>query len=581
MAFDGVTVAGLAKEIREQVLNGRISKIAQPEEDELLLTIKVQKTACRLLMSANASLPLLYFTEKNKPSPVTAPNFCMLLRKHIGNGRITAVTQPGLERILDFTIEHLNEMGDLCIKHLIIELMGKHSNIIFCNDSYQIIDSIKHVSAMVSSVREVLPGREYFIPETMHKKDPLSLTFEAFTDSMKTHPYPLYKALYTSFTGLSPVMGTEICHRAGINADCDPVSLSEMEQLHLYRTLTYLMEDVKEGRFAPQVVFQDGMPVEFSAVVLECYQGCTSRSFSSISELLEYFYAARSQASRIHQKSADLRRVVQTNLERSLKKYDLQKKQLKDTLKRDRYKLYGELIHTYGYAVEEGSRQMQAWNYYDNNKEITIPLDPDLTAQQNAKRYFEKYNKQKRTFEALSRFIEETEAEIEYLRSVSNALDISIEENDLTQIKEELRESGYIRKRGAKEKKARFTSRPFHYVTAEGFHLYAGRNNYQNEELTFHFASGNDWWFHSKKAPGSHVILKQDGREIPDHVFELAGQLAAYYSSARDAQKVEIDYIQKKQVKKVAGAKPGFVIYHTNYSLMATPTLEGLTEQKD
>ena len=581
MAFDGVTVAGLAKEIREQVLNGRISKIAQPEEDELLLTIKVQKTACRLLMSANASLPLLYFTEKNKPSPVTAPNFCMLLRKHIGNGRITAVTQPGLERILDFTIEHLNEMGDLCIKHLIIELMGKHSNIIFCNDSYQIIDSIKHVSAMVSSVREVLPGREYFIPETMHKKDPLSLTFEAFTDSMKTHPYPLYKALYTSFTGLSPVMGTEICHRAGINADCDPVSLSEMEQLHLYRTLTYLMEDVKEGRFAPQVVFQDGMPVEFSAVVLECYQGCTSRSFSSISELLEYFYAARSQASRIHQKSADLRRVVQTNLERSLKKYDLQKKQLKDTLKRDRYKLYGELIHTYGYAVEEGSRQMQAWNYYDNNKEITIPLDPDLTAQQNAKRYFEKYNKQKRTFEALSRFIEETEAEIEYLRSVSNALDISIEENDLTQIKEELRESGYIRKRGAKEKKARFTSRPFHYVTADGFHLYAGRNNYQNEELTFHFASGNDWWFHSKKAPGSHVILKQDGREIPDHVFELAGQLAAYYSSARDAQKVEIDYIQKKQVKKVAGAKPGFVIYHTNYSLMATPTLEGLTEQKD
>lgn len=581
MAFDGVTVAGLAKEIREQVLNGRISKIAQPEEDELLLTIKVQKTACRLLMSANASLPLLYFTEKNKPSPVTAPNFCMLLRKHIGNGRITAVTQPGLERILDFTIEHLNEMGDLCIKHLIIELMGKHSNIIFCNDSYQIIDSIKHVSAMVSSVREVLPGREYFIPETMHKKDPLSLTFEAFTDSMKTHPYPLYKALYTSFTGLSPVMGTEICHRAGINADCDVASLSEMEQLHLYRTLTYLMEEVKEGRFAPQVVFQDGMPVEFSAVVLECYQGCTSREFSSISELLEYFYAARSQASRIHQKSADLRRIVQTNLERSLKKYDLQKKQLKDTQKRDRYKLYGELIHTYGYAVEEGSRQMQARNYYDNNKEITIPLDPDLTAQQNAKRYFEKYNKQKRTFEALSRFIEETEAEIEYLRSVSNALDISIEENDLTQIKEELRESGYIRKRGAKEKKARFTSRPFHYVTADGFHLYAGRNNYQNEELTFHFASGNDWWFHSKKAPGSHIILKQDGREIPDHVFELAGQLAAYYSSARDAQKVEIDYIQKKQVKKVAGAKPGFVIYHTNYSLMATPTLEGLTEQKN
>ena len=224
---------------------------------------------------------------------------------------------------------------------------------------------------------------------------------------------------------------------------------------------------------------------------------------------------------------------------------------------------------------------MTAWNYYDNNKEITIPLDPDMSVSDNAKRYFDKYNKQKRTFEALTRFIEETESEIEYLRSVSNALDISVEENDLTQIKEELRESGYIKKRGPKEKKARFTSRPFHYVTSDGFHLYAGRNNYQNDELTFHFASGNDWWFHSKKAPGSHVILKNDGREIPDHVFELAGQLAAYYSSARSAEKVEIDYIPKKHVKKVAGAKPGFVIYHTNYSLMASPSLEELTEVKE
>lgn len=581
MAFDGVTVAGLVFEMRSRILNSRISKIAQPEEDELLLTLKLQKETCKLLLSANASLPLLYFTDKNKPSPVTAPNFCMLLRKHIGNGRITDIRQPGLERIVDITVEHLNEMGDLCVKHLIIELMGKHSNIIFCSDDYRIIDSIKHVSAMVSSVREVLPGRPYFIPETMQKKDPLTLSWEDFTESMRTHPYPLYKALYTSFTGLSPVMGTEICKRADLDPEIDAGSLSEMELLHLYKTMSYLMEDVQKGRFRPEIIFQEDMPVEFSAIALECYGNSPIKEFSSISQVLEYFYAARSQAGRIRQKSSDLRRIVQTNLERSLKKYDLQKKQLKDTEKRDRYKLYGELIHTYGYSVEEGSDKMQAWNYYDNNKEITIPLDPDLTATENARRYFEKYNKQKRTFEALTKFIEETQAEIEYLRSVSNALDISVEENDLTQIKEELREAGYIKKRGPKEKKARFTSRPFHYVTEDGFHLYAGRNNYQNEELTFHFATGGDWWFHSKKAPGSHIILKNDGRDIPDHVFELAGQLAAWYSSARSAEKVEIDYIQKKHVKKVAGAKPGFVIYHTNYSLMASPTLKGLTEVTD
>lgn len=578
MAFDGVTVAGLVSEMRNRILNGRIAKIAQPEEDELLLTIKYQKDTCKLLMSANASLPLLYFTEKNKTSPAVAPNFCMLLRKHIGNGRIIAISQPGLERIVDFTIEHLNEMGDLCTKHLIIELMGKHSNIIFCKDDMQIIDSIKHVSALVSSVREVLPGRPYFIPETMHKKNPLTLTAEEFLDSMKTHPYPLYKALYTSFTGFSPVMGTEICFRAGIEPEVDASSLSEAKQLHLYQTMRYLLEDIEKEDFYPQILYQDQNPVEFSAIPLECYTGSTVSAFSSISCVLESFYAARSQTSRIHQKSANLRRIVQTNLERSLKKYDLQKKQLQDTQKRDRYKLYGELIHTYGYSVADGSSQMQAWNYYDDNKEITIPLDPEQTVSENAKRYFEKYNKQKRTFEALTRFIEETQTEITYLQSVSNALDLSIEENDLTQIKEELREAGYIKKRGPKEKKARFTSKPFHYVTPDGFHLYAGRNNFQNEELTFHFATNQDWWFHSKKAPGSHVILKQDGREIPDHVFELAGQLAAYYSSARSAEKVEIDYIPKKQVKKVTGGKPGFVIYHTNYSLMAEPTLRELTE---
>ena len=581
MAFDGITVAGLAEEMRSRILGARISKIAQPEDDELMLTFKLQKGTCRLLLSANASLPLVYFTDQNKTAPMQAPNFCMLLRKHIGNGKIVAITQPGLERIIDITIEHLNEMGDLCVKHLIVELMGKHSNIIFCSDDNKIIDSIKHISAMVSSVREVLPGRPYFIPETMHKRDPLTVDADDFAAALKSHPYPLFKSLYTSFTGLSPVMGTEICHRAGISPDIDAGSLGEMELLHLFKTMSWIMDDIRNGDFHPQVIYQDNIPIEFSAIPLECYGNLQVQSFDSISELLEYFYAARSQAERIHQKSADLRRIVQTNLERSLKKYDLQKKQLKDTEKREKYRIYGELIHTYGYSVEEGSNKMQAWNYYDDNREITIPLDPDLTPAENAGRYFEKYNKQKRTFEALSRFIEETEQEIEYLRSVSNALDISREENDLTQIKEELREAGYIKKRGPREKKARFTSRPFHYVTEDGFHLYAGRNNYQNEELTFHFANGADWWFHSKKAPGSHVILKNDGRDIPDHIYEIAGQLAAWYSSARSADKVEIDYIQKKHVKKVAGAKPGFVIYHTNYSLMAAPSLKGLTEIKE
>lgn len=578
MAFDGITTAALVREMNDKLCQGRISKISQTEQDELFLTIKRGKDTHRLLISASASLPLVYFTDKNKTAPAQAPGFCMLLRKHIGNGRILSVDQPGLERVIDMTIEHLDEMGDLASKHLIIELMGKHSNIIFCDASYMILDSIKHISAMVSSVREVLPGRTWFIPQTQSKKDPLNLTEEDFREAMKTHPFPLYKALYSSFTGLSPVMGSEICCRAGIDQDVDAGSLGDLELTHLYRIMSYLMEDVKEGRFAPHVVFQQGRPQEYAAIRLECMAGLQRRDFDQISQVLEYFYAARNEQTRIHQKSADLRRIVQTALERNLKKYDLQKKQLKDTEKRDKYRLYGEMIHTYGYNVEEGADKLTAWNYYDDNKEIQIPLDPTLSPADNAARYYEKYNKQKRTFENLSTLIKETADEIDYLRSVANALEIAVSEDDLVQIKEELREAGYIKKRGKNEKKVRITSQPFHYVTKDGFHLYVGRNNLQNEELTFKFASGGDWWFHAKKAPGSHVILKNDGREIPDHVFELAGSLAAWYSSERSAPKVEIDYIRRKEVKKVAGAKPGFVIYHTNYSLMASPSIEELEE---
>ena len=578
MAFDGITVAAIVHEMRSHLIGERIQKIAQPEDDELLLTFKIHKETYRLLMSANASLPLLYFTDVNKPSPITAPNFCMLLRKHIGNGRILDITQPSLERIVDIKVEHVDEMGDLKEKHLIIELMGKHSNIIFTNAEYMILDSIKHVSALVSSVREVLPGRDYFIPETMHKKDPKTLTLEDFDDSLNTHPYPLFKALYTSFTGFSPVLASEICHRAGIDPDIDTASLSSMEKLHLYKTQSYLMEDIMEGKFDASIIYEDDMPLEFSAFPLSFYEGKTVMHFDTISEVLRSFYAARSAAGRIRQKSVDLRKIVSTNLDRSVKKYDIQKKQLKDTDKRDKFKVYGELINTYGYSVEDGAKQMTAWNYYDNNKEITIPLESDMSVKDNAKRYFDKYNKLKRTYEHLSGLIKETEEEIEYLRSVSTSLDIAISEDDLNQIKEELRDSGYIKKRGPKEKKAKLKSVPYHYVTEDGFHLYVGRNNFQNEDLTFKFATNNDWWFHSKKAPGSHVILKNDGREIPDHIFEIAGSLAAYYSSAKTAPKVEIDYIQKKQVKKVPGAKPGFVIYHTNYSLMASPSLAGVTE---
>lgn len=579
MAFDGITIACLRKELSDRLVGGRITKIVQPEADELLLTIKNNAAQYRLLLSASASLPLVYLTEKNKNAPMTAPGFCMLLRKHLGGGRITAVTQPSLERILRFEIEHLDEMGDLCRKYLIAELMGKHSNLIFCREDGTILDSIKHVSLAVSSVREVLPGRTYFIPHTQDKLDPLTASPAEMIEAVCAKPAPLGKAIYTSLTGFSPAMAEELCHRSFLESARPAAALENRERDMLQHQLLRLMENIKEEDFTPRIYYNGKEPAEFSAVPLTMYEDLDAQSFEDMSGLLESYYAVKNTLTRIHQKSADLRRVVQTALERTRKKYDLQLKQLQDTEKREKYKVWGELIHTYGYGVPEGARSMQALNYY-TNEEITIPLDSTLTAQENAKRYFDKYGKLKRTFEAVTKLLEETRNEIEHLESIQTALDMALTEEDLAPVREELVEYGYIRRKSGRKsgKKPKLSSRPYHYLSSDGFDIYVGKNNFQNDELTFQFASGNDWWFHAKGVPGSHVILKSEGRELPDRAFEEAGRLAAYYSKNRGGDKVEIDYVEKKHVKKPGGGKPGFVVYYTNYSLVIDSDISALRQ---
>ncbi len=579
MAFDGITVAAVTRELSAALTGGRITKIAQPEADELLLTIKTPAGANRLYISASASLPLIYLTDENKPSPMTAPNFCMLLRKHIGNGRITNVSQPGLERIIHLDIEHLDERGDLCQKKLIVEIMGKHSNIIFCDDKDMIIDSIKHVNAQMSSVREVLPGRPYFIPDTMEKKDPLGISLEDFREVLLHKPAKLGKAIYTSFTGISPVVAEEICALAGVDSQVTAPDLTDDSLTHLYRQFSYYMEPIRSGDYRPVIYYDGKNPKEFSAVLLSHYARYNTKEFDSISQVLKTYYADRNTLTRIRQKSTDLRHVIQTALERNRKKYDLQARQLKDTENRDKYKVYGELINIYGYGLPSGSKELTALNYYTDTT-ITIPLDPVLTPQENSQKYFSRYNKQKRTFEALTKLIEETSEDIRYLESISNALDIAMNEADLAQIKEELVQSGYIRRKAAK-KKIKLNSRPMHYISADGYHMYVGKNNLQNDELTFSFATGNDWWFHAKDAPGSHVIVKTNGDELPDRTFEEAGRLAAYYSKNRGSDKVEIDYVEKKHVKKPNGAKPGFVVYYTNYSLVIDSDISEIKSVQD
>ncbi|MBR0398045.1 MAG: NFACT family protein [Eubacterium sp.] len=578
MAFDGFMVRAIRQELAEKLTGGRLAKIIQPEADALLLTIKNQSETFRLAISASPSLPLIYLTNENQPAPAAAPNFCMLLRKHIGGGRILSVSQPGLERILSFEIEHRNELGDLVTRFLRVELMGKYSNIIFTDPDNVIIDAIRRVPFHVSSVREVLPGRTWFIPDTQNKLNPAGASEEDLGKAVFSKPAPLAKAIYTSLTGFSPQAAEEVCFRASIDGGAAAESLTEPEKLHLIHTLHLFLEDAADGIFSPCIYYRGAVPEAYAPFELRHRIEDRCVPYDSVSRLLVTFYAEKEKQTRIRQKSTDLRHITGTLLERASKKLSLQQKQMQDTEKRETFRIYGELLNTYGYSAEEGARSLDALNYY-TGETITIPLDPQLSAGENAKHYFARYTKLKRTAADLECRLVQTREEVSHLESIRTSLDLAETEADLQQIRDELETYGYVRRKhtGGKQSKKKTAAAPvLHYRTRTGYDIYVGKNNYQNEQVSFQIASGNDWWFHAKNMPGSHVIVKSGGRELPDSVFEDAGRLAAWYSKGRQAPKVEIDYTERKNLRKPGGAKPGFVVYYTNYSLMAPPDISGL-----
>lgn len=596
MAFDGVVMSGIKHEIETKLIGGRIYKIYQPEVDEICLVVKNKTEAGnvteRLVISADASLPLIYFTGNSKENPITAPNFCMLLRKHIGNGRIIKVEQPNFERIIEITIEHLDEMGDLCTKLLIVEIMGKHSNIIFVDSDRTIIDSIKHVSFQVSSVREVLPGRIYEYPPSKDKVNPLNVDVNYFMNHIMQKPFPIAKAMYTSMIGISFSIAEEIAFRAGLDGDKATDSLDMAAKEELYRQFVKFTDAISNGEYSPCIAYDGYEPKEFSSMWLSMFatdeklitpeNGKSGvKEYASTSEIIEEYYSKKSIVTRMRQRSTDLRKIVSNAIERTSKKYDLQLAQLKDTEKRDKYKVYGELITAYGYNVTQGEKELVCENYY-TGEEISIPLDPEISVMDNGKKYFARYNKLKRTYEALTELTESSKDELDYLISVQNSLNFASSESDLAEIKAELVESGYVKGRNDKNKgKKQEKSKPLHYISSDGYHMYVGKNNFQNDELSFKFATGNDMWFHAKQMPGSHVIVKTEGdTELPDSTYEEAARLAAYYSSGNDSKKVEIDYTAKKNLKKPPKAKPGYVIYHTNYSMAIEPDIHGIQEVK-
>ena len=595
MAFDGLFLSALVSEFKTTISGGKISKIVQSEKDEIQLTIKKEKRQFFLHLSANPSIPLVYLSDKGKTAPLTAPNFCMALRKHIGNGLIQDITQAsrnlpeqGLERVLLLHISHRDELGDIGIKYLSIEIMGKYSNIILLKEDFTILDAIKRISSVQSSVREVLPGRKYFIPDQFKKENLLCFPLESLQTFLENKKNPnterdsgmenLSELLFQSFSGLSPLSAREISLDAGLPQDQKLGYMSSLDYEKLSDAILRLRNRIREGDFTPQILYENGKSFDFSAIPVRQYSGNPAfhvEIFHSPSELLTFYYGGKEKEDRVRQKSADLKKQCSTLLERVSKKLSLQEKQLKDTEKKERFRIFGELLTTYGYSLKGGEKELICENYY-NGQEEHIPLEESLSPIENAKKYFDKYDKAKRTERNLSTQVKESKNTLEHLQSIVNSLATAENAEDLDDIRREMGEYGYMKPISQKKKKERKENKssPRIFRSSDGYLLYVGKNNYQNEIVSFQIAEGKDFWFHVKGSAGSHVIAKTEGKsleELPDRLFEEAAELAAYFSSEKESAKVEVDYTERKNLKKVVGGAPGFVIYHQNYSILVTP----------
>ncbi|MBR0163665.1 MAG: NFACT family protein [Lachnospiraceae bacterium] len=601
MAFDGFTVAALVSECSAHITDARILKIAQTEKDELTLTLRCEEREGRnrqqkLVLSASSQQPLCYLTTAQKAAPASAPAFCMLLRKYLQNGRIVSVTQPGTERVIRFAVRHYDEMGDLRTYTLLIELMGKHSNIILTDESDKILDAIKHIPPSVSSVREVLPGRAYFLPDTQKKRNPAEVSDVVTLKNILTEKTAadIHQALYQRFTGISPQLSAELCYRAGVGPGAHPEEMSYEAYQSLLGALADVCKRMRERDFAPVIYYEAGKAKEYAPFPFLSFEERTdvfrAECMESMSELIVRFYAAKDAASRIKNKSSDVRQQVNTLLARAARKLDLQTAQLSDTEKKDTFRRYGELLTAYAHEIAPGAKRAQVTDYH-TGQEVTIRLDETLDAGKNAQKYFDRYARMKRTAENLAVQIGQTKEEIGFLQGLQTELAIATEEADLAEIRRELAESGYTGKqkdgkqqrKGKNKKSAEKTpvSAPLHFTTTDGYDVYVGKTGYQNDALTFHGRGKNDWWFHAKQIPGSHVVLRADTKEIPDRAFVEAAQLAAYYSAGRENGRVEVDYTELKNVKKPGGGKPGFVVYYTNYSMVADADITFCTKNPE
>lgn len=574
MSYDGLVTGAIAHQLQKTLAGGKIDKIYQPEKDELIFHIHSGREKNLLYISANGSNARMHLIENDRINPQNPPAFCMLLRKYFQGGKINNIYQVESERIIEILVDHFNEMGFYVQRKLIIEIMGKHSNIIAIDiASNKIIDSIKRISLDVNRYRQILPGLSYISPPNQGKINCFTITENKMDEILKikgeTGETPS-KALVSGIQGISPTISEEICFQASQKYQ---VNLEEMTAKQLYPVIVNFISSLQSENIKPVVYLdKNRKPLDFHIFPLSGYEDhCEKIIFNNISEAVDYFYSNKVSSNLIRQKSSDLTKTINSNLDKLyLKKQRLCEDVLRAE-KGDTFRLYGELITANLYKIPSGAKSISVLNYY-NNKQLEIPLDPRFSSSQNAQKYFKKYNKTKTAIKEKNIQLVETNESIAYLESVLSFIENADTIEEIEGIRQELIENNYLKKQKKHVQYSKSKLKLCSYFTTDGFQLLVGRNNKENDRLTFNLADKKDLWFHTKDIPGSHIILLTEGKQPTKESLLEAASLAAYYSKARFSENVPVDYTYVRNVKKPAGAKPGMVIFTDNHTLYVKPS---------
>ena len=582
MPFDGIFTNCIASELDQRLTGAGIERIYQPEKDEINMQIRTQKERVRLVISANSAYPRIHITDHNKKNPENAPMFCMFLRKHLLGGRILSVSCDDYERIIVLHISTIDEMGDSTVKKLIVEIMGKRSNIILVNKDDIILDAIKHVDEEVNRVREIMPARPYQMPPPQDKITINQFHPEVF--QMLESDLTCEKTILEHLKGFSPILCKEVCFRAGIDPKKPFSSLMPLEKSNLILQIDTIRKIIETTQYTYCIAYTPGeipAPVDFHCFLLT--QMATVREFGSANAMLDEYFLSKDNSNRLEQRKSHLKKILHNNLTRCEKKLSLYEEQIRETADRETLRLYGELLTANLYTLKTGTKVALVQDYYaEDERYVEIPMDENKSPQQNAQSYYKKYQKAKSKYEYSIRQVEETSAELEYLQSVDQLLDDSTDDMIINEIQLELIDNGYIKETKSKKKlKNQGESKPHRYYSSDGLRIYVGKNNTQNDQLTLKTAQSNDIWLHTQKIPGSHVIIKKDYGEIPESTIYEAAMLAAYHSKAKQSGNVPVDYTRVKYVNKPRGAKPGMVIYTDYKTMHVTPDHKSIEKIKE